>query len=121
MPWLGATSGVHINQFDAELKAGGDGINANCGPASLVMALHSLGVKVKGETSGSTTQEAIELARASMVDDTAKLDESINTSLEDVIRGVKAAGANASKLTANAEKYPGSPAGWGECGGQRHI
>lgn len=37
---------IHINQFDAEISVGGDGVNANCGPTSLAIGLHVLGIPV---------------------------------------------------------------------------
>lgn len=105
-----STSQVHINQFSAEKAAGGDGINANCGPTSLVMALHSLGLKVKGETSSSSDGDLIDLARKSMVTDASRdgIDENGNrsdvehntfTNFNDLTRGAEAAGANARRIT----------------------
>jgi len=105
-----STSQVHINQFSAEKAAGGDGINANCGPTSLVMALHSLGLKVKGETSSSSDGDLIDLARKSMVTDASRdgIDKNGNrsdaehntfTNFNDLARGAEAAGAKASRIT----------------------
>jgi|GEM_PF-1535165 len=105
-----STSQVHINQFSAEKAAGGDGINANCGPTSLVMALHSLGLKVKGETSSSSDGDLIDLARKSMVTDASRdgIDKNGNrsdaehntfTNFNDLTRGAEAAGAKASRIT----------------------
>ena len=119
---LGSTTGSHsaassayagiataqINQFDAEKQVGGDGINTNCGPTSLVMALHRLGLKVAGETAGTNNGQAVGLARKSMaagsatdgVDARGNWSESENntyTDFDDLARGVAAAGAK-SKL-----------------------
>ena len=105
-----STSQVHINQFSAEKAAGGDGINANCGPTSLVMALHSLGLKVKGETSSSSDGDLIDLARKSIVTDASRdgIDKNGNrsdaehntfTNFNDLARGAEAAGAKASRIT----------------------
>jgi hypothetical protein len=44
----------------------GDGANSNCGPTSLVKALHKLGLYVAGETAASSDGEAVDLARLSM-------------------------------------------------------
>ncbi len=103
----------HINQFEADAANGGDGVNADCGPTSLVMALHALGLKVPGEDKANTQGEVIDLARTSMVSDPARdgLDESGQrsdsehntfTNFNDLIQGAKAAGATVTKLTPNA-------------------
>jgi hypothetical protein len=103
----------HVNQFEAELQVGGDGANADCGPASLVMALRALGLLVKGETANTTDGDAVDLARLSMVDDPeldgvdaegnrVESEHSIFTTLDDVARGANAAGANVETITANA-------------------
>lgn len=95
---------VQINQFDGEKQVGGDGINSNCGPTSLVMALHRLGLKVAEETSDTSNGKAIDLARKSMaansavdgVDARGKRVESEHnafTDFEDLARGAAAAGA----------------------------
>jgi hypothetical protein len=108
-----SSSQVHINQFSAEKAAGGDGINANCGPTSLVMALHSLGLKVKGETSSRSDGDLIDLARKSMVKDASRdgIDKNGNrsdaehntfTNFNDLTRGAEAAGAKASRITPSA-------------------
>jgi hypothetical protein len=66
---VGEAIRYQINQFDAESQIGGDGINANCGPTSLAIALHALGLKVKGEGTSTSSGRVIELARLSMVND----------------------------------------------------
>jgi hypothetical protein len=108
-----STSQVHINQFSAEKGDGGDGINADCGPTSLVMALHSLGLKVKGETSISSNGDMVDLARLSMVTDSSRdgIDKNGNrsdaehntfTNFDDLTRGAEAAGATARRITPTA-------------------
>ncbi len=103
-------SQVHINQFSAEKEAGGDGINADCGPTSLAMALHSLGLKVKGETIGSSNGDIIDLARKSMVTDASRdgidkhgnrsdVEHNTFTNFNDLTRGAEAAGAKARRIT----------------------
>lgn len=103
----------HINQFEAEAGNGGDGINADCGPTSLVMALHALGLKVPGEDQANTNGDIINLARSAMVSDKARdgLDENGQyadgehntfTNFEDLIQGARASGATVTTLQANA-------------------
>jgi hypothetical protein len=103
----------HINQFTAELQVGGDGRNADCGPTSLVMALHQLGLNVAGETSGTNDGEAIGLARRSMITDSARdgvdangnrvdAEHSTYTNFNDLARGAAAAGARSQILHASA-------------------
>jgi hypothetical protein len=105
---------AHINQFDAELLIGGDGTNANCGPTSLVMALHSLGLKVSGENQQTSIGESVDLARKSMVVDSARdgtdgfgnrseAEHSTFTSLDDVTRGASAAGASTRTVSPDAD------------------
>ena len=101
---LDAANSVHINQFAAELQVGGDNLNANCGPTSLVMALHQLGLRVEGETADTTTGEAVDLARKSMagawyedgVDAAGRRvdgEHNVFSDFVDLARGVTAAGA----------------------------
>jgi hypothetical protein len=95
---------VHINQFAAEISVGGDGANANCGPTSLTIALHALGLKVAGETASTSSGQAVDLARKSMAVDASKdgVDSSGNriesehstfTNFAELKRGARAAGA----------------------------
>ncbi|CAM4138434.1 SH3 domain-containing protein [Corallococcus exiguus] len=37
---------IYVNQFDAETQVGGDGRNANCGPASTLMAMRNEGLDI---------------------------------------------------------------------------
>lgn len=105
-----STSQVHINQFSAEKAEGGDGINADCGPTSLVMALHSLGLNVRGANSSSSNGDLIDLARKSMATDASRdgIDKNGNrsdaehntfTNFNDLIKGAEAAGATARRIT----------------------
>jgi hypothetical protein len=111
--YLASSQSTHINQFTADLAAGGDGTNADCGPASLVMALHDLGLRVAGETTTSSDSQAIDLARLSMASDSSEdgldangnrseAEHNIMTDFNDLIRGVSAAGAKSQEITANA-------------------
>jgi hypothetical protein len=104
---------AHINQFTADLQAGGDGANTDCGPASLVMALHELGLRVAGESSSSTAGQSIDLARLSMVNDSSKdgidargyysdAEHNTLTNFEDIKRGAQAAGAKTLTVSPNA-------------------
>jgi hypothetical protein len=108
-----AASFHHINQFTAELQVGGDGRNADCGPASLVMALHQLGVSVAGETSGISDGKSIDLARLSMAASSAKdgldsrglrsdAEHSTYTNFSELTRGATAAGAKSNLVQASA-------------------
>lgn len=103
----------HINQFLAELQVGGDGRNADCGPTSLVMALHQLGLSVAGETSDTNDGEAVGLARRSMVNSRDRdgvdangnrvdAEHSTFTNFNDLARGAAAAGAKSQILPASA-------------------
>ncbi len=104
---------LHINQFDAALQVGGSGANADCGPTSLVMALHQVGLGVAGETAGSNAGEAVDLARLSMAASSAKdgLDASggrsnvehrTYTDFNDLARGAAAAGAKSELIQPSA-------------------
>lgn len=103
-----------INQFTAEREVGGDGRNANCGPTSLTMALHSLGLCVKGETSETSTGRQVDLARLSMVSDSGRdgvngsgqrseAEHSTYTNFTDLTRGASAAGATPVRIQPTQE------------------
>lgn len=103
----------HINQFEADAANGGDGINTDCGPTSLAMALHALGLKVPGEDKANTNGDVIDLARAAMVNDPARdgVDEggrrsdsehNTFTNFDDLLRGARTSGATVATLTPNA-------------------
>jgi hypothetical protein len=105
---------VQINQFDAEREIGGDGINSNCGPTSLSMALHGLGLKVAGESDGSSNGEVVDLARRSMVSDPSRDGVGVNgqrseaennsfTNFNDLQQGAAAAGAKAEMINADSQ------------------
>ena len=108
-----ALKSTHINQFDAELQVGGDGMNADCGPTSLVMALRALKLQVKGENASTSNGQAVDLARLSMVIDSTRdgvdangnrveSEHSTFTDLDDIARGAKAAGGRTDRLLENA-------------------
>lgn len=108
-----AVKGDHINQFAAEIQAGGDGANANCGPASLVMALRSLGMRIKGETAATTDGVAVDMARRIMATDPERdgvnaqgyrdeLEHSIDTNFPDLVHGAQISGAGTDFLPATA-------------------
>lgn len=101
---------AQINQFDGEKQMGGDGVNSNCGPTSLVMALHQQGLRVAGETSGMSSGKAIELARKSMAANStydgltshgkrSESENNIYTDFDDLARGASAAGARSQMIT----------------------
>jgi len=111
---LSAASSIHINQFDAEISVGGDGINSNCGPTSLSIALHALGLKVKGETANSSDGQIVDLARLSMVKDSnrdgvdfngrrAESEHNSYTNFSDLMTGAQAAGATVKTIGNNAQ------------------
>jgi hypothetical protein len=61
--------GLYINQFDAEKQVGGDAKNANCGPTSVVMALHAQGLElpeIPGQPHNGTDGADIQAARFHM-------------------------------------------------------
>lgn len=115
---------VYLNQFDAEKEVGGDGKNANCGPAALAMALKTQGLatpSIPGIRSNGTAGAQVQAARYAMykgadpakdgvvTDKSGKVtgyapmsgagnENSKYTSMTAVIRGAKAAGADAEKL-----------------------
>jgi hypothetical protein len=104
----------HINQFSADLQAGGDGVNCDCGPTSLVMALHQVGARVAGETGSTNDGQAIGLARRSMAASSAKdgvdasghysdWEHNTFTDFGDLARGAAAAGVKTSGVTASAD------------------
>lgn len=104
---------AHINQFKAEVQAGGDGRNANCGPTSLTMGLHALGLRVLGETEETSSGRVVDLARKSMCADAARdgidaagrrveSEHSTFTNFTDLARGAKAAGAKIQFISPNA-------------------
>jgi hypothetical protein len=104
---------AHINQFEADLKSGGDGVNDDCGPTSLVMALHELGLHAAGETTSSTPGQSIDLARISMVNNPTKdgidaqghysdAEHNTFTDFTEIQRGAQAAGAKTTALNASA-------------------
>ncbi len=102
-----ATDGQgYVNQFDAEVSVGGDGRNADCGPASLVMALNAVGLSMGA---GLTSGESMVLARKRMVNDTTRdgvdaagrflgSEHNNYTSLSEVRRGAQSASARTQVL-----------------------
>jgi hypothetical protein len=103
----------HINQFNAALAEGGSGSNSDCGPTSLVMALHQIGLGVAGETSGISDGKAIDLARLSMASSSAtdgvdasgrrsNAEHLAYTNFNDLARGAAAAGAKSTMITPSA-------------------
>ncbi|MDR3574145.1 MAG: C39 family peptidase [Anaerolineaceae bacterium] len=103
----------HINQFNAAIAEGGSGQNADCGPTSLVMALHQIGLNVKGETSGTSDGKAIDLARLSMASSSAtdgvdasgrrsNAEHDTFTNFNDLARGAAAAGAKETFISPSA-------------------
>jgi hypothetical protein len=109
-----AENSLQVNQFNAEKANGGDGINADCGPASLMMGLHALGLTVKGEAKDTSAGKAIDMARLSMVQDPARDGVDANgqrsetehntfTNFDDLLQGAKAAGAQAEIIKADTK------------------
>lgn len=100
---LSAAKAIHVNQFEAERLAGGDGANANCGPTSLVIALRALGIDLAEAQSGGNAGTAVDMARQMMVADPARdgiganggrseAEHSTWTNFGDLARGASAAG-----------------------------
>jgi hypothetical protein len=93
---------------------GGDGRNANCGPAALVMALRAVGRDIAGAVAGLNDGQAVALARRAMVTDPsrdgvtgsgqmAESETGSFTNLGEVQRGAQASGAATQLLAPNAE------------------
>ena len=104
---------VQINQFDAEKSIGGDGINANCGPTSLIMGLLALDPRSGVNSHYSRISHAIDTARYVMVTDPSKdgvdnhglrneQEHNTFTNLDEIIRGALAFGAQATKIIPSA-------------------
>jgi hypothetical protein len=109
---------IHINQFDAEREVGGDGVNSNCGPTSLSIALHRLGLNVAGESETSSNGEVVDLARRSMVSDPGRDGVGANgqrsesesnsfTNFNDLMQGAAAAGAKSQMIGADSQTISG--------------
>ena len=103
----------HINQFNAAIAEGGSGQNSDCGPTSLVMALHQIGLGVAKETDGTSDGKAIDLARLSMASSSAtdgvdasgrrsNAEHNAYTNFNDLARGAAAAGAKSTMITPSA-------------------
>ncbi len=104
---------LQINQFEADKEMGGDGINSNCGPTSLVMALRGLNLSFKAETDGTSNGAAVDLARRMMVADNSRdgvdskgrrveTEQNYFTDFDDLARGVNAAGGKSMMIGENA-------------------
>ncbi len=105
---------LQINQFDAEKQVGGDGVNSNCGPTSLVMALRGLGLSLPGEASTGKVGELVDLARKVMTHDSgrdgvtgsgkrAEYEHNFYTDFDDMKRGARAAGASTRMIAEDAQ------------------
>jgi hypothetical protein len=110
---LSQAQGLQINQFAADKEMGGDGVNSNCGPTALVMALHGLGLSFKGDSDSVSNGEEVDLARRMMVADKARdgvdsrgnrAENELNsyTDFDDLARGVQAAGGSSQMIGENA-------------------
>ena len=84
---------------------GGDGVNSNCGPTALVMALRGLGLSFQGGSDAQSNGAQVDLARRMMVSDASRdgvdprgnrAENELNsyTDFDDLARGVQAAGGN---------------------------
>lgn len=104
---------LQVNQFDADKEMGGDGVNSNCGPASLLMALRGLDVSLEGVTSGVSNGAAVDKTRAMMVSDSSRdgvdakgrrveSEQNYFTDFDDLMRGARAAGATTRMLSEKA-------------------
>lgn len=102
---LESASSIHINQFEAERSRGGDGSNANCGPASLAMALRAVGAVPASLPAGSL----VDTARQLMIDDSSRdgvdasgvrvdWEHNSYTSLAEIARGAMRAGVIAHRI-----------------------
>ena len=102
---LARAQGLQINQFAADKEMGGDGVNSNCGPTALVMALRGLGLSFQGGSDAQSNGAQVDLARRMMVSDASRdgvdsrgnrAENELNyyTDFDDLARGVQAAGGN---------------------------
>ncbi len=110
---LSQAQGLQINQFAADKEMGGDGVNSNCGPTALVMALRGLGLSFKGDSDSASNGSEVDLARRMMVADKARdgvdsrgnrAENELNsyTDFDDLARGVQAAGGSSQMIGENA-------------------
>lgn len=106
--------GFHINQFSAERQVGGDGINSNCGPAALAMALTSLNIGGISQFANTTKGNLVDLARRIMVEESwrdgvdangVRLEAEHNgfTSLAEIARGAENAGAGSMRISPDSQ------------------
>lgn len=109
-PYAGgrSPSEIHMNQFAADPN----GSNANCGPTSLAMALRLVGLDVPG---ASNNFDRINIARRLMFSGSSERDlardgvdgngnrvdseHSTYSNVDDIIRGARASGADASRIS----------------------
>ncbi|MBN1267768.1 MAG: C39 family peptidase [Anaerolineales bacterium] len=102
-----AAAQIQINQFEAEMQLGGDGINANCGPASLAMALRSFGSVSSSE---SMNGSLVDFARRIMIEDSSRdgvdsqgirveWEHNAYTSLSEIANGAEKAGLQTRRIT----------------------
>ncbi len=99
---------IHINQFSAEREQGDTGPNANCGPASLAMAMRAAGV-VTEVSNGNL----VDFARRVMVIDAARdgidnnglradWEHNSYTSLAEISRGAETTGFHTRRISADS-------------------
>jgi hypothetical protein len=120
---VGGAETHHVNQFLAEVEYREaydrseddlEGSNADCGPASLLIGLHVLGLAVLGEGPDTRIGEQLFLARKAMVNDAARdgVDEqggwqdsehSKYTTLNEIENGATRSGAITTKIEATPE------------------
>ena len=88
---------------------GGDGVNSNCGPTSLLMALRGLNMSFKDETESISNGAAVDLTRRMMVADRSRdgvdakgrrveSEQNYFTDFDDLARGVQAAGGRSQMI-----------------------
>jgi hypothetical protein len=99
---------IHINQFSAEREQGDTGPNANCGPASLAMAMRAAGV-VPEVSNGNL----VDFARRAMVSDASRdgvdnnglrvdWEHNSYTSLAEISRGAETTGFHTRRISADS-------------------
>jgi len=108
LPPLEMAKGIHINQFNAEREQGDAGPNANCGPASLAMALRAAGV-VPEVSNGNL----VDFARRVMVNEASRdgvdgnglradWEHNSYTSLIEIARGAEKTGFHTRRISADS-------------------
>jgi hypothetical protein len=109
-------NGFFVTQFYHERwNPHGPAGSANCGPASLAMALEAVGLQAPGVTAPENVEHVIDATRAAMgahIDAAGRVGDAALTNITQVITGARAAGAECAWVTfegLDAELAAGRP------------